>query len=142
MPESEVFISKWYGRGDNMLILKGNSGKSRVINMLMNQTNSICFMYYDTPCIWNSICIDNREASLEDFLKYISNAITEEAVNDRHYDFLIIYTNEYEEDLKEILNWLDERRWDISCRDIVVTCKELKENIDRVMRQIAKENSN
>lgn len=142
MPESEVFISKWYGRGGNMLILKGNSGKSGVINMLMNQTNSICFMYYDTPCIWNSICVDNREHSLKDFLECISNAITEESINDKHYDFLIIYTNEYEEDLKEILNWLDERRWDIPCRDIIVTCKESKENIDKVMSQITRENGN
>ena len=106
-----------------MLILKGDCGKSRVVEILMNTTNSICFMYNDFPFIFNAMSLDCREYSLNDFLKCISDMLREAVVNDEHYDYLLIYTNQDERNLQGIINWLNEYRWNIPCRDIILTCK-------------------
>lgn len=105
-----------------MLIVKGDCGKSRVIDILMDKTNSICFVYNDYPLIFESIGVDSREYSLEDFLECISDTLEEEAISDKHYDYLLVYTNQDEIDLQEIINWLNKNRWNIPCRDIVLTC--------------------
>ena len=105
-----------------MMILKGECGKSRVIDILMDKTNSICFMYNDYPLIFNGIGLDSREYSLDDFLCCISDTLREESINDKHYDYLLVYTNKDEIDLQNIINWLNKNRWNIPCRDIVLTC--------------------
>lgn len=108
-----------------MLIVKGKSQKSVLVNILLNKTNSICFQYYDQPVIFDSICLDSREYSLRDFIECIAEEL--KRVNAHtyrtHYDYLIIYTNEKEEDLKELIDWLNEHKWRIWCGDILVMCK-------------------
>lgn len=108
-----------------MLIIKGKSQKSILANILLDKTKSICFQYYDTPVIFNSICVDNREYCLSDFIKCIAKefegAIT---IDETPYDYLIIYTNEKEEDLKELIDWLNKHRWEVFCNGILVMCKE------------------
>lgn len=110
-----------------MLIIKGKSRKSVLANILMDKTNSICFQYYDQPVILNSICVDSMEYSLNDFIECLREelAIIEDGDMDKkHYDYLIIYTNQYEEDLKALFKYLGEhRRWGIYCKDILVMCK-------------------
>ncbi len=105
-----------------MLILKGDYGKSRVVDFLMDKSNSLCFMYYDHPVICNSIGMDSREYSLKDFLECISDTLKGIAIENKHYDYLIIYTNNDEIDLQEIINWINNHRWDIPCRDVILTC--------------------
>ena len=61
--------------------------------------------------------------SLDDFLKLISSTSQEAIANDKFYDYLIVYTNESEEDLREIINWLEDNKWNIPFRDIILTCK-------------------
>lgn len=109
-----------------MLIVKGQNQKSVLASILMDKTNSICFGYYDIddmPIIWNSICVNKTEYSLNDFLECISEEFAEVNV-DKYYDYLIIYTNEKEEDLKEIVEWLENHRQQIFCRDILIMCKD------------------
>ena len=60
-----------------MLILKGYCGKSTAINIIMNATNSICFVYDEYPILYNSICVDSREYSLENFRKCILEELKE-----------------------------------------------------------------
>lgn len=105
-----------------MLILKGDVGKSRVVDMLMDKTSSICFVYNDYPLIFNSIGIDSREYSLTDFLEYISDTLKRKLIDGDYYDYLIVYTNQDEIDLQNIINWLNKHRWNIPCRDIILTC--------------------
>jgi hypothetical protein len=110
-----------------MLILKGKSQKSVLADILMDNTNSICFVYYDQPVIFGSICVDNREYSLENFFECIKEEFEEYSEYDldtKHYTYLIIYTNEKEEDLKDIIEWIKEYRWRIPCNDILIMCKE------------------
>ena len=106
-----------------MLILKGDLGKSRVIDILMDNTNSICFVYYGHPFSFDAFYLDSREYSLEDFLECIFNGMKHAVTNDKYYDYLLIYTNQNEEDLQDIINWLDNYKYEIPCRDVIVTCK-------------------
>ena len=106
-----------------MLILKGQNGKSRVIDLLMDKTHSACFVYNDYPLIFDSIGVDSTQYSLNDFIQCISEEMKDAIVNDRHYDYLIIYTNQQEENLRGLINWLDRAKWKIPCRDIILTCK-------------------
>ncbi len=106
-----------------MLILKGDCGKSKIVDIMMDKTDSICFVYNDYPLIYNAFGIDSRLYSLKDFLKCISDGITKAVIDDKHYDYLLVYTNQSEEDLKDIIDWLDKYRWNINCRDIILTCK-------------------
>ena len=107
-----------------MLILKGDCGKSRVAEILMNATTSICFVYDDYfPFVFNAINSDCREYSLNDFLECISDTLEEAVINNNRYDYLFIYTNQDEENLQDIINWLNEYRYNVPCRDIVLTCK-------------------
>lgn len=106
-----------------MMILKGNSGKSRVIDILMDKTDNICFVYGDYPLIFNSYQVDSREYSLDNFLTCISDVLKEESINDKHYHYLLIYTNQEEEYLSKIIDWLDKYRFRIPCVDIILTCK-------------------
>lgn len=106
-----------------MLILKGYGGKSTAIGIIMNATDSICFVYNEYPILYSSICVDSREYSLENFLECISEELKEAFANDKHYDYLLIYTNQNEEDLQGIVEWAENNRCKIPCRDIIVTCK-------------------
>jgi hypothetical protein len=105
-----------------MLIVKGKTQKSVLANILLDKTNSVCFQYYDSPVIWDSICVDSNEYSLCDFMECIAGEF-QEVNDDNHYDYLIIYTNEYEEVLRDFIDWLDKSVCKYFCKDILVMCK-------------------
>lgn len=107
-----------------MLIVKGKAQKSVLANILMDKTKSICFQYYDMPVVWDSFCVDSKEYSLSDFIECIAEELKRINAYRMHYDYMIIYTNESEEDLKELIEWLNEHRWRVFCNDIIVMCKE------------------
>ena len=106
-----------------MLMLKGSCGKSRVTDIIADRTNSICLSYGCHTLIFGSFQIDSEHYSLDDFLKLISTTSQEAIVNDKFYDYLIIYTNENEEDLRDIISWLEDNKWNIPFRDIILACK-------------------
>lgn len=106
-----------------MLIVKGECRKSVLAGILFDATKSICFQYYDKPVIFGGICVDSREYSLSDFVECIAEEFKRVSADRNRYDYLIIYTNENEEDLKELIDWLNKHRWRIFCNDILVMCK-------------------
>lgn len=106
-----------------MLIVKGNKGKSVLAQIVTHNTKSLCFEYYDYPVMYNSYCIDSEVYSLYDFIEFMAETFKELNADRVHYDYLIVYTNEKEEDLKEVIDWLEKHRWRVFCRDIIVMCK-------------------
>lgn len=106
-----------------MLIVKGETQKSVLVNILMEETDSICLDYNNRPVIYNSISCNKAIYSLGDFMQCIAEECQRLNAYGVHCDYLIIYTNEKEEDLKEFIDWLDYYRWEIPCKDILVTCK-------------------
>lgn len=107
-----------------MLVVKGKRGKSVLAQILAQNTKSICFEYHDYPVMYNSYCIDCEAYSLYEFIEYMAETFKKLNADRTHYDYLIIYTNEKEEDLKELTDWLNEHRWRVWCKNIIVMCKE------------------
>ena len=104
-----------------MLVLKGENGKSKVIGAILEETNSICFVYNDYALFEDSIWLDSRMYTLE----HLKLCITQEIVRFKEdYDYLIIYTNQTENYLKYFIDWLNDYQ-PTSCvyRNIIVTCK-------------------
>ena len=106
-----------------MLIVKGTTRKSVLANILMDKTKSICCQYYGQPVVDNAICVDSTKYSLEYFIECITEEFKRVNADRVHYQYLIIYTNENEGNLKELIDWLNENRWRVFCNDILVMCK-------------------
>ena len=102
-----------------MLILKGENGKSGVIDIILDSTISTCFVYYDYPlgAFKNSIWLDSRQYTLEHLKLCMTQEITKYK---EYYDYLIIYTNQKESDLKDFIDWL---KMTFTYRNIIVACK-------------------
>lgn len=107
----------------SVLVLKGNNGKSRAVDDLVKYTDSICFVYYDHCVIYNtdSIFVYNKEHSLIDLQTIITEVMDEN--DDYPYTYLVVYTNEKEENLQEFIVWLNHNKPLFHCRDILITCK-------------------
>ena len=108
-----------------MLIIKGNSEKHAIGNILMGNTRALCIAYGDYCPTYAWYHIDNTNSSeefLEHFLK-ISEHIYKNIDADCDYQYFIIYTNQNEEDLKDIIDWLNEHKHSVPCKDIVLICK-------------------
>ena len=101
-----------------MLILKGENGKSEVVNIILDSTISACFVYNDCPlaAIKNSIWLDSRQYTLE----HLKLCMVQETRCKEYYDYLIVYTNEKESDLKDFIGWL---KMTFTYRNIIVACK-------------------
>lgn len=106
-----------------MLIVKGKNQKSVLANILLYRTKSICFQYYDYPVIYDAVCVESTKYSLNDFIECIAEEFEKVSAYEAYYDYLIIYTNEKEEDLKELIEWFNEHGREISCKNILVMCK-------------------
>jgi hypothetical protein len=108
---------------ENMMILKGNRGKSKFLCELIG--NNLCFEYYECTVNLGGYWMSNLNHSIDEFKDYIKACLYEEDKSGKEnlYNYLIIYTNEKEEDLKDFISWLeDNERW-FSCRNVIVTCK-------------------
>lgn len=99
-----------------MMILKGESGKSRVVDIILDGTNSVCFVYNDYSLFENSIWLDSRMYILE----HLKLCIVQEIVKYEDYDYLVIYTNQTESNLKDFIEWL---RMTFTYKKFIVTCK-------------------
>ena len=104
-----------------MLILKGESGKGRIISEMLAKTNSICFTYSDYPvnCMTESYYVDSKNYSLDDLMLCITEHT--ETYPERYYDYFIIYTNNKEEELKDFIAWL--KYVEYFSRNVLVTCR-------------------
>ena len=110
----------------NVLVLKGENNKSTVTGLILGSTHSLCIEYYDYPIALYSWFLNKREYSLENLKECIEEAFEYERKDnpEKHYDYLIVYTNEKEKDLDELISWLKEYYCPIFCGAVLVTCKE------------------
>ena len=108
-----------------MLILKGNQGKSRIIDLLgrnlLFDIDYVCFEYVDEgdkPVIDGSTYVTSSECTLMEFVEYI-----DEYINESKYDYIeyiFIYTNKCEDEIQDIVQWLADRPY---CINIMLTCR-------------------
>ena len=101
-----------------MLILKGENGKSRVVDIILNETDSVCFVYNDYSIgVFDSIWLNSEMYTLE----HLKLCIVQEIAKYKDsYNYLVIYTNQTENDLKNFIDWL---KMTFTYKNIIVTCK-------------------
>jgi hypothetical protein len=109
-----------------MQILKANTGKSVTVQHILNSASSICFIY-DTGWTPSFECymIDSKEASVEQLIECIKDQMHVIEVQDKHFDYLVVYINKEEYNITNLLIWLDENKNYFNVVDILVTCKSV-----------------
>lgn len=105
-----------------MLIVKGESGKSILANIILEHTDSKCFIYNDYPLIYNSVCLDSTKYPLSDLKQCIKDCHPDDMYSDDYYDYLIVYTNQKEEDLAEFIDWLHSQKHLFRYKNALVMC--------------------
>lgn len=88
-----------------MLILKGENGKSKVIEAVLNHTKSVCFIYCDKQIQLDGIWINSNKHSVKQLEDYVTIYLENST---EFYDYVIIYTNVPEEDICDFkwLGWI------------------------------------
>lgn len=82
-----------------MLILKGDVGKSVILEYIYKNTNSLAFVYYEQPVIDGALWVGMKSIQFDDFMRKIPEYLNKNE-KDNRYDYLIIYTNENEGSIK------------------------------------------
>ena len=105
-----------------MLILKGNQGKSRVIDnirhSLRNYTQSICFEYTDDrPVMYDSTYITSDECTPVEFVECVHDFIKTDHYS---YTYIFLYTNKTEDELCEAIQWLRNQPYHTN---IILACR-------------------
>ena len=104
-----------------MLILKGKTMKSDILNSIAQSRKCICFEYHDNPVCFESFFVDSSKYTFDDLLNEI-DFVFEKNFYDTYFDYLLIYTNEKEDDVKRHSKWLEDDRQVLRCREIIITC--------------------
>lgn len=105
-----------------MQILKGNILKSVTVENILKYTNSYCYVYYDVQLPFDNYYVNSKVATLEQLQGYLMEHIEYKNPN-RHLDYFIIYTNNTQDELSELIGWLDGKETSFNCKCILITCK-------------------
>ena len=105
-----------------MQILKG-VGKSYTISYLLKYADCTFFEYTSCPIFNEGYFIDSNEYSLHDLMDCIREDY-EAVYEDGHLEYLIIYTNEKEEDLKQYIDYIKKNESLYDFTEILITCRE------------------
>lgn len=100
-----------------MLILKGKSGKSRIVDYLLRCPKNLCFVYneYCPPSFEGAVWVDQLNYTFEEFKKCVDILLKERI--DSVLD-IVIYTNLSEAFIKAD-PWFDQFK---DKSNVIVTC--------------------
>lgn len=113
-----------------MLILKGDKGKSIVLNELMRNKFNECIIW-DEPSVRNiepawivDSIVDNMNrcdfGGLYECIMELNDLL---GVGGENRDFLLIYTNKTEEEIIPLIKWLEDQEKYLFFRQVLVTCR-------------------
>lgn len=111
-----------------MLILKGNFGKSRVVqDVCVGSKENFIFrigepwnMYFD---VYFVDAYEYNAYSCDEWIKLIKEINEEIIAANARYTYFIIYTNLPEDDLSELIQWIEENECDLQCMQVLLTCR-------------------
>ena len=107
-----------------MQILKGNILKSVTIQHIINNTNSYCYIYYDQELpIEGSYFVNSKYVSLEQLIGYLECEYIKDKTSCDIKDYFIVYTNKTQEEIQELIEWLDYNSHRLNARCVLITCK-------------------
>lgn len=104
-----------------MLLLKGNAGKSIIVERLSTYTNTFVYGYVEeTPCyIKDMIYVLSSEVSVEMFCHDLQEDILKRGI----IETVIVYTNLSEEEIKPIKKVIEKLEKVNAFRFSIITCK-------------------
>ena len=102
-----------------MQILKGDNMKSITVEAVVNHTKSLCIHYYNESYSheWYNIISNFTTSNLKSLKKYLKS------IHLDFYNYFIIYTNEKEEDLLDLIEWLGYNESKLNCHCVLLTCR-------------------
>lgn len=106
-----------------MLILKGDKGKSVILNELMRSKFNECIIW-DEPSVCNidsAWMIDRSDFDcLYECIIELNNSL---GYNGEFRDWLLIYTNKTEEEITPLIEWIKDQEKYLLYRQVLITCK-------------------
>ena len=106
-----------------MLILKGDNYKSVIINQLMYSGFNECIIWNE-PSVWNIMSAwmvnDNEINHLYECIIELNDSL---GAGGEDRDLLIIYTNKTEEEIKPLIEWIEDQEKYLFFKQVLVTCK-------------------
>lgn len=106
-----------------MLILKGDKCKSVIINQLMCNKFNECVIW-DEPSVRNidfSWSISSSELNvLYEYIVQLNDCL---GAGGENRDFLLIYTNKTEEEIKPLIEWVENQERYLLFKQVLITCK-------------------
>jgi hypothetical protein len=106
-----------------MQILKGSILKSVTVSKILESTKSYCIAYSEVVIPFlNAYHTDSNKYTIQEFKSHIQQVVDCKS-KDPQYDYFILYTNNTEEELQGIIEFLDGKELDFNCRCILVTCR-------------------
>lgn len=105
-----------------MILIKGNKGKSRIVDIIGRSENSFTYMYYteQIPLTEKYFFLNSKTYSLQDLRKVI---IKQNESGDSKCYYMIIYTNLNEDDLSGFIGWINQNEKNLNCTQVIVTCR-------------------
>ena len=106
-----------------MLVLKGNAGKSIVLQSLIESNKDAYAIVYDKESIGTleTLFVSSKHYGLEELCDSIKKDIQSEC---KSRSIIIVYTNLPEEEIRCIKNLVEKLETDRFCRFGIVMCKE------------------
>lgn len=104
-----------------MQILKG-IGKGYTVSYILQSASCACVEYNDYPLFDGSIFLDKRKYSLHTLIDCIREEY-ECVFENNHMEYLIIYTNEKEENLKPYIDYMKRSELLYDFTHILITCE-------------------
>ena len=114
---------------DDAIIIKGNFGTDTIVETLCgDKFTNIVFSWSNAPLhmIHHSTHVDHKKHSkIENFIAYMDIAMDAYLEGDKHYDYLIIYIPEEEEETieKTLADWMENTDFDNLVGQVVIVCQ-------------------
>lgn len=104
-------------------MLKGNKGKSVILNELMRNKFNECIIW-DESSVYNIepawMVNDNEINHLYECIIELNDSL---GTGGEDRDLLIIYTNKTEEEIKPLIEWIEDQEKYLFFKQVLVTCK-------------------
>ena len=104
-------------------MLKGGNGKSIILNELMRNKFNECIIW-DEPSVYNiesALFVDGNEFNiLYECIIELNDSL---GAGGENRDFLLIYTNKTEEEIRPLIRWIEDQEKYLFFRQVLVTCR-------------------
>jgi hypothetical protein len=104
-----------------LLLIKGEVGKSIVVESLLRDLNSIVYVYYEEPLPFNNYFISSYIFSIDELVDSIKIDTLDE--KNKWFKYFIVYTNKEECDIKPIIDLVKDFESKGICRIGIITCR-------------------